>query len=461
MAGLLAARVLADHFDQVTIVERDHLPQGAQFRAGVPQSRHVHALLARGAELLERLFPGLEADVRAAGAHCLQWPRDVMWLLPAGWCTRFDSGIKVLSCSRGLLEWSVRRRLACRDTVSFLDASEVTGLVPCPGGGAVAGVQLRSRRGGSGAAAPVATLPASLVVDASGRDSQAPRWLAALGYPAPRETRIDALAGYASRCYARPSHHRGDWKALFLQARPPTSTRLGLIFPIEGDRWLVSLQGMGSDYPPTGEAGFLEFARGLRSPLLYDAIKDAEPLSPIHGYRSIANQWRHYEGLRRQPESFVVLGDAACAFNPIYGQGMATAALAAAALQRSLEEQRLRQRDGSLTGLASRCQQRVARGCSAAWLLATSEDLRYPTTRGARPDLTTRLLHRYLNRVIEAATVHPAVNRAFLDVVNLISPPTSLFRPSVLLPALAGAGSPPRDRLPIAPRLLSQPDTPD
>jgi 2-polyprenyl-6-methoxyphenol hydroxylase-like FAD-dependent oxidoreductase len=202
MAGLLAARVLADHFHQVTIVERDHLSQGTAFRAGVPQSRHVHALLARGAELLESLFPGLEAEVCAAGAHRLQWPRDVMWLLPAGWCRRFDSGIKVLSCSRGLLEWSVRRRLAGFDNVRILDACEVTGLVPGPDRSAVAGVQLRPRRGGSGAAAPAATLGVSLVVDASGRQSPAPRWLEALGYTAPRETRIDALAGYASPDYS-------------------------------------------------------------------------------------------------------------------------------------------------------------------------------------------------------------------------------------------------------------------
>jgi hypothetical protein len=211
-----------------------------------------------------------------------------------------------------------------------------------------------------------------------------------------------------------------------------------MVFPIEGNRWLVSLQGMGGDYPPTDEAGFFDFARSLRSPLLYETIKAAEPLSPIHGYRGLANQWRHYERLHQGPECLVVLGDAACAFNPVYGQGMSTAALAAVALQQLLEEQRLRYRDGSLTGLGPRFQKRVARSCGAAWLLATSEDLRYPTTRGARLDLTTRFLHRYLNRVIEVATVHPGVNRAFLDVVNLVSPPTSLLRPGVLLPTLAG-----------------------
>lgn len=446
IAGLLAARVLADYFDWVTVVERAQLPEGPAFRKGVPQSRHVHALLARGAEELERLFPGIVADVRAAGGTSIEWPRDVLWLMPAGWCRRFAGGMKLLCSSRDLLEATVRRRLTGCDRVRFLEGYDVTGLVPSQDRTRVVGVELRARDGGSTAARQ--TLGADLVVDASGWGSQTPRWLETLHYPVPTETRIDGLPGYASRCYARPKHLKADWQALYLQARPPASSRLGLLFPIEGDRWLVSLQGMGGDYPPTDEAGFLEFARSLRSPVLYEAIKDAEPLSPIHGYRNIANQWRHYERLARWPESFIVLGDAVCAFNPVYGQGMTMAALAAATLERTLREQRQRRAAGDLAGLAQRFQRRLAQTSASAWLLATGEDLRYPTTVGARPDLATRLLHRYVNRVIEVAAVHRGVNKAFLDVLNLLSPPTALFRPGVLLPVLMGAPSPARHGLP-------------
>ena len=115
------------------------------------------------------------------------------------------------------------------------------------------------------------------------------------------------------------------------------------------------------------------------------------------------------------------------------------AAKSALTLDRCLREQHA-QAGRDLAGLAARFQREVARTAAAAWLIATGEDLRYPTTEGAKRDLATRLTHRYLDRVIAAATRNPGVNRAFMDVLNLNVPPTSLFRPSVLLPVLRRAG---------------------
>ena len=173
---------------------------------------------------------------------------------------------------------------------------------------------------------------------------------------------------------------------------------------------------------------------------MYEVIRHARPLTPVAGYRRTENQLRHYERLRRWPERLLVIGDAACAFNPIYGQGMTVAAVDALALHRCLRAQVQRRPDGDLGGLARRFQHAVATYNATPWLMATGEDLRYPTTEGARPGLVTRLLHHYLDRVNLAATRNVGVNRAFGQVLNLLAPPSTLFRPNVMLPALFAAG---------------------
>jgi 2-polyprenyl-6-methoxyphenol hydroxylase-like FAD-dependent oxidoreductase len=442
MAGLLAARVLSDHFDQVTIIERDPLPDGPAFRPGVPQSRHAHALLTRGLHLLEQLFPGLGAELGAAGAVSGELPGGSLWLTSAGWCRRFRPGLPGLCLSRELLEWHVRRRLMERaSTVRFRDEAEVIGLLPSQDVKAVVGVRLRPRGRGPVSEANVEELPAGLVIDASGRSSQAPGWLEALSYPAPRETHINSFLGYASRTYAQPHCAQRDWKVLYIMAAPG-APRGGLILPIEGDRWLVTLAGYGGDYPPTDEDGFLAFARSLRSRVLYEAIEDAEPLSGITGNRHSENRLRHYERVLRRPEGLLVLGDAACAFNPVYGQGMTMAACAASVLDDCLWEQDGRHPSGDLTGLAQRFQRRLAHSHATAWLMATGEDLRYPTTTGAEPTLSTRLMHRYMDRVIHASTQNRTVSRVFFEVLNMVTPSTALFRPNVLIPALLEGGRP-------------------
>jgi 2-polyprenyl-6-methoxyphenol hydroxylase-like FAD-dependent oxidoreductase len=427
LAGLLAVRALRDHVDEVVLVDRDTFPAEAEPRKGVPQARHLHLLLVRGAQILDELLPGLTAELGAAGAVSVEWPADMLWQAPAGWSSRFGSSVTLLSCRRDLLEHCVRKRVFADERLQVLEATDVTGLLADDGRSAVTGVQLRARSDGA-----VRALEARLVVDASGRDSHAPDWLAGIGYAPPRETVINSFLGYASRIYARPQDRRTDWKALFLQPRAPETTRGGGLFPIEGDRWHVTLAGVGRDYPPTDEAGFLAFAQGLRTPMLFDAIKDARPLTPISGYRRTESQLRHYDELERWPDQFVVLGDALCAFNPIYGQGMSVAAESALALERWLR-----------APTSARVLQRtLARTVAPPWLLATGEDFRYPTTEGGRPSRLVKVLHRYLDRVIAVATVDEVVLDAFVNVVHLVRPPSTLFRPRILARVLRGPRRP-------------------
>jgi 2-polyprenyl-6-methoxyphenol hydroxylase-like FAD-dependent oxidoreductase len=428
LAGLLAARILSDHFDRVTLLERDRFPDSPEFRPGVPQSRHLHVLWTKGLEIIEDLFPGLEAELKAAGAPELGIPRDFLWLTAAGWRRRFDV-TRMLTFSRPLLDWTIRGRLGPKITV--LGHREVTGLIP---GGTpsqykdVRGIESRE----AGTNATPEPLAADLVVDATGRTSRAPEWLVRLGYPFPKETRVDPLLGYASRYYAIPADFSEDWQALYLQADPPGTRRTGGLFPQEGGRWICSLSGAGRDYGPTGENAFLSFARGLRSPVLYEAIRGAEPLTPIAGFRRTANHRRHYERYPAWPRGFVAVGDSVCAFNPIYGQGMSVAALQAIALDDVLR---------SPSREWTRDFQKAAKRCgSGAWLVATGEDFRYEETEGSPVKPYNKIINRYVDRVVAAANVDQEVCAALLDVLALRSGPTSLFRPAILRRALLVRG---------------------
>jgi pimeloyl-ACP methyl ester carboxylesterase/flavin-dependent dehydrogenase len=437
IAGLFAAHVLADHFGHVTVIERDRFPARPEFRGGVPQSRHLHILLGRGLDISERFFPGIVEELVDAGAIPLEWPTDAVLLGSRGWTKRFAPGLQFISCSRELLEWTVRRHVAGRANVEFTEGREVTGLLKNADRKTVNGVLFRTRRprGEPGAADE---FPAALVVDASGRHSKLPEWLTALGYERPQEERVNAFIGYASRDYAIPPEFEGDWKAVMLFAKPPSTRRTGYLFQIAPGRWRLSVMGAESDYPPTDEDGFLAFVGGLRSPMIAEAIASAEPLTPIFSYRATENQRRFYERLRRFPGGLLAMGDSVAAFDPIYGQGMTAAAQAALALDRLLRARA----GGEITELGQRFHRAIARANTAAWLIAAGGDLRYSQTEGGRRDLMTRLTHRYLDRVFRAAADSRRAHFALANVIQLLDPPIALFKPAVLVPALLRGGRP-------------------
>jgi 2-polyprenyl-6-methoxyphenol hydroxylase-like FAD-dependent oxidoreductase len=415
IAGLLAARVAANHFDQVTLLERDpFLDTGPAHRRGVPQAHHLHILLMRGQAIFEQLLPGLTADMERAGAPRIDSAQDLLWRNPAGWGVRFRSGLTKLAFTRDLLDWHVRQHLVHCRQVTVRGGAEVADLEP-----EARGVRLLDGE----------RIAADLVIDASGRGSRAPRWLQALGYQAPPEEVVDAHLGYASRLYRKTPV---DWQGVYVQAAPPHSPRAGVVFSVEDDRWLVTLAGT-EPRPPTDDAGFVSFARTLPSPLVYETVSTAEALSPIVATRSGGNRLRHFERLPDWPQRFVVIGDAACAFNPVYGQGMTVAALEALAL------------DDCLTrGDAASFRHRLARIVALPWALATGEDSRYLGTEGARLDRRTRFLHRYMDHVLALATERVDVRRTMLEVQHMLRPPSALFGPGIA--ALVAARALPRLR---------------
>jgi flavin-dependent dehydrogenase len=446
MAGLLAARVLANHFEQVTVLERDALESGPEVRKGVPQGRMLHVLLPRGREIVERYFPGYDRELLAAGAVSLRLPADALILTSAGWLDRRGPGLRLLSASRPLFEWTVRRRLQQLPGVTLLGRHDAASLLTSHDGRQVTGVMLRALDGETGRERRLA---ADLVVDAGGRASRAPAWLAERGYPAPAQTHVDPDVGYASRIYRIPDGFRADWQLVMISAQAPSMPRMGLLLPIEHDRWMLGLMGAAGQHPPTDEDGFAAYLRSLRHPIIADTVEKAEPLTPIRAYRGTVNRLLHYERMPSWPERFLVLGDAVCAFNPVYGQGMSTAAIAAETLDDCLCRQRRARSANHFGGLARRFQRQLARRNTDPWLLSTGEDLRFPTTTGMRVSHLMRVQHRYLDRVLAASSHDQAVAEAFVRVMGMVDRPVSLFAPRLL--AAAARAQHPGDDTGLAP----------
>ncbi len=417
MAGLLAARVLSDHFRSVTIIERDALPDSLDPRRGVPQGRHVHGLLAGGRQVIERLFPGFTQDMICAGAPFGDIAGDVRWFNEGNYLARFNSGMTVLSLTRPFLEAGVRRRVRAIRNVTLRENCEIKGLATSENRRRVVGVKIGE-----------VTFPADLVVDASGRASYAPRWLEALGFEKPPEERVEIALGYSSRFFRRrPADLNGDLGVVVTPS--PLGKRGGVMAVQEGDRWMVTLTGHFGNYAPTDLAGFVEIARSLPTPDIYNVIRTAEPLGEPVSARFPASMRHRYEMLLQFPEGFLVIGDAISSFNPVYGQGMSAAALEAIELGAILAS-------GS-RNLAKRFFTRAAKVVDTPWSIAVGNDLRMPETVGPR-GRATRLINWYMEKLNRAAHHDPIPALAFHRVANLIAPPPSAFHPRVALRVFLG-----------------------
>jgi 2-polyprenyl-6-methoxyphenol hydroxylase-like FAD-dependent oxidoreductase len=421
MAGLLAARVLADFFSNVTVIERDEPSERPEARRGVPQGRHAHGLLLRGQETICRLFPGIREELLAAGAIPVNMGRDVKWFHFGVWKCRYHSALDFISASRPLIEWTLAERVRRLPNVKVLHGWSAEGVIF--DGQRISGVRMHRRD----YRAVERRVLADLVIDASGRGSLIPQQLRGLGFEPPAESAVRIDVGYSTCTFRAPATPR-DWKMLYVVAQPPAK-RGGLILPIEGDRWMCTVVGSHNDHPPTDFAGYLAFAKSLPAPDLYEALRKAEPLTEPVRYGFPAQLRRHYEKLNRFPEGLLVLGDALCSFNPVYGQGMSAASMYADALQVCLQEHVAV--GWSLRELWRKFFLAAARAADRPWQLATGEDFRHPQTIGER-SRALRFLHWYTSKVHVAASVAPQVTERFYEVMHLLKAPTAMFTPAIM-----------------------------
>jgi 2-polyprenyl-6-methoxyphenol hydroxylase-like FAD-dependent oxidoreductase len=407
------------------VVDRDELPETAMHRRGVPHGRHAHALLARGQQALEELFPGLTAELITHGAPVGDLVANGRWYLNGHRLRQAHSGLVALSPSRPFLEGHVRTRVRALPNVAFLDSCDILGLAATPDGRRVTGVRVLRRAVGSAGE----LVGADLVVDATGRGSRSPVWLEAVGYARPPTEQVRIGLGYTTRTYRLPPDAlEGDLGVV--QAATPQHPRSGVLVLLEGDRWMVTLGGRLGDHPPTDPDGFLDFARTLWFPDIYETIRDAEPLDDPVGFRFPASVRHRYEQLHRFPDGLLVMGDAVCSFNPVYGQGMSVAALEALILRRHLQQGTRPQPHRFFADLT--------RVVDVPWDIAVGGDLAFPGVQGRRTR-KVRLISAYLARLHAAAAHDASLAGAFLRVAGLVAPPQSLLHPGIAVRVLRGS----------------------
>ncbi len=426
MAGLCTARVLSDHCDKVTVLDRDTYPEGAFERAGVPQSRHVHALLVRGRQELNHFFPGFDTLMLERGALEIDFGSDFATLRNWGWERRHPTDMITLFASRNLIESTVRELFRKLSNVEVREQTSVTGLgMTATGPPRIDTVRLVPRD-----ANEPTSIQADLVVDASGRASKAPDWLQALGITPPHETIVNAHTGYSSRWYQAPPVDQLPkewwWKGIWLDLKLPEHPMAGVLFPVENNRWIVTLAGVSKNYPPKDEDEFTAALSQLRSPILADAVRVAEPISSVYAYREMANRFRRYEKWNERVDGFIAVGDSTCAFNPVYGQGMTTGTLSAGAIQKCLEKY-----GPTHPELSRHFFKAQARVQADPWGLATGADFSFPDTEGERPK-GARMVGPYMNALFMAAIEDMALRRHVGEVLQMLKPPSSFFTPAIM-----------------------------
>ncbi|MFG2603096.1 NAD(P)/FAD-dependent oxidoreductase [Streptomyces sp. NPDC048514] len=430
-AGLFAAAALAE-VAEVTIIERDVLPAGPEPRRGVPQSRHAHLVWSGGVNAFNELLPGIVNDIVGKGGRLVHIMGDMISRAPNEiWFRRFTSTHhRNLVCSRDLLDFVLRERVLSHPHVSVRQETTVLGL----NGTAARVTGVRARTGDE-----ESTLSADLVIDASGRGSRAPQWLEDLGLPPIAQRKVNAGVAYATRVYRAPGTAAGlDFPLVNVQANPAKAPgQGGIILPIEGNRWIVTLSGTRGGEPTSDPEAFVDFALGLGDPIIGELLRGAEPLSEVATTRSTANHRRYYEKSQAWPDGFALLGDAIAGYNPVYGHGLTVAAQGAVAVRDVLRTKSIAAR-----GTARRLQLAAGRPVAAAWDLAVGQDAFYPGASSTPPTAVERFLARFVDRAVANGAGNPRALGALLDVMSMEKPATRLFSPDMLIPMLFGPRRP-------------------
>ncbi|MEH0415626.1 NAD(P)/FAD-dependent oxidoreductase [Streptomyces scabiei] len=419
MAGLLTAAVIGATGRPVTVLEQNRSHGMPAPRGGVPQGRQPHVLLHRGLSAIEELLPGLRKQLVAAGGVPLD-TGDLAWLGERGWAPFGTPALELVSATRPLVEHLVRQRVA-----------ELPG-VELRGGARVRGLSRGATTTGGGWMVECFNAPpvrADLVVDASGRSSRLPDWLSPWGIEKPATTVVDAGFGYAGRVYAAPPDHLGKVAGIVILPVPGAPAG-GVALPVEDGRWMVAAVGAGDHRPPRDPAGFDAFLNRLRDPALADFTRSAHPLGDITAHRRTNNVRRRYDRLTHWPDGLLVVGDALCAFNPVYGQGITVASTQALLLRQALATD-------VRPGRERRLMRRLHRAADLPWAIATGEDLRH--TAGRPASGLDALFGRWSGEVDRlAAHGNLRAQRALDRVYHLVGSPAGLLHPALLASAVRG-----------------------
>lgn len=418
IAGKLSARVLSEFFEEVIVVEKDQKNDSIAIRKGVPQGSQGHVLLKGGEEIIEELFPGIIDEMVKEGSTVSDFAQDLLWFHHGYQKNRFNSGMSIIQQSRPFLEWHIQKRMENFPNIDFRYGCKVTKLL-LNAKKEISGLTVEKLDGKQ------MNLSGDLVVDASGAASFTPRWLEELGFNKPEKAEVKVDLFYASMIFGKLATGDSNWHSLLIYPKPPKQSRGGTISPIEGGRHLVTLLGYGIEPLPSDHPSFLQYAKNLDQPDLYEAIKTAVPESGIQIYRFPAFRRYHYDKLNQFPAGLLVMGDSFCRIDPVFAQGMSIAAMEAEVLRKMLKTFKTKEK------LTKEFHRNISKIIDIPWLIALTEDFRFRHTSGKKP-IGLSILQKYVKNVVLACSHNEKIYRQFMKVLHLKAHPVSLFKPAIL-----------------------------
>lgn len=432
MSGLISAKILSKHFNEVIVLEKDSISENfsPEHRKGLPQAHHQHILLMKGRELFEEIFPGFDNELADMGAPELSYSNDIALYVGHGKLPRFPSYLKVRPSRRIWIDALVRKRISALSNVEFISNIQVQHLSFDDKENRVNGVIYSAfQKDELSSVETETTLKADLVIDCSGRGSRITKWLKQLGLSGVPSTEIDPKLGYASCLLKIPENYSGV-RGIEVAPHAPDNPRAAGLWEVEKGTWLLTLIGMAGNYPPIDIEGFKAFAAALPTSAISDILNQAERISEIQSFRGTQNIWRHYEKMPNYPNGLLVMGDALCAFNPLHGQGLTLIARSAQLLDQQLLQ-------GEKTHYSSKWVQTNYRKLNkvflSAWMFAISEDMRWPETIGRKIDWKLKLAYRFTDKLLSTSQHSKYVTQQCLAVANMLRSPISLLLPGILL----------------------------
>jgi 2-polyprenyl-6-methoxyphenol hydroxylase-like FAD-dependent oxidoreductase len=445
IAGLITARMLSEYYKEVYIVERDELPTAPANRQGTPQSFHSHRVLPRGHMILERYFPGYTNDLLDHGAHSSN--EEEMVLVNQFGTLVFRPPSGSASCSRALLEWVLRHRVQNIRNIRFLTNTEVTGLMSTDDHLTITGIYTKKRSKNK----QEGVLTSDMVIDTAGRSSKVIKWLKSLGYHVPNPEVLKVSLGYSTRYYKIPPRIQNQWRSVMLEAQPAKGISTCMLGRIENNLATALLFSAGGEnYPSAKPDEFQEELKNINALEIAETVSNLEPLQGPRGYRTPESIRQHFEQMEHWPSGLLVLGDAFCNFDPIYGQGMTVAAIEVETVGDCLEEQRRNPQPYFEQHVLHRMQKAI----EPAWWLSSVADLRWKGVEhvGATPLKGVTFAQKYIElftkKAMELATNGNSKFYLTQFLMNsLVLPPSKFFNAEILTMILNDNGSAEEEQL--------------
>lgn len=423
ISGKLAARVLSAFFQEVIVLERDPEPQGPLPRKGAPQGEHVHALLFAGANGLEELFPGITEKFIESGAVKINSTQDLAWFHHGVWKLRFAGDYTTILQTRPHLEWQIEQYMKRIPNVSIQYGQIVKDYLYMEEEKRITGVEITD------GSESIRTIHADLVVDASGASSFSSKWLNQREVHIPEEqVKIDLC--YVTKTVQLPDNKNRDWAIKLVYPNPPHEKMGGVISKVEGNRYIVSYMGYHHEINEKdllkSDNSFIELAKKLPKLDIYQELKKATALSSTSIYRVPKISWRRFDQSKNLPKGLLLIGDTICRIDPFFAQGMSIAVLEALELKKWLTNQTQTNQQ-----VIEAFHKQTGKIISPIWNMVITEDFRYPATVGKKP-AGLSIQQWYAKNIFLLSSKNQSIYEAFIKVMNLLRPTSSLMHPRII-----------------------------